>query len=167
MAQPRIVVSESRRGEAREVDPRRIWKWVAWLSALLTLVTAGDFALAWVPFRFGVPEWEFATVAQTVAGLPLATIGLGGLVLASMALGNRRMLIAAAVALLLLALIVFVALTVFLLDVPLALRASQGPASLGVQKAIAKTLFLGVAFGTAYAIGGVAALKQAKTPSRM
>ena len=39
----------------------------------------GDFVIAWIPLRLGSPEWEFGTVASTLAGLPLATMGLAGL----------------------------------------------------------------------------------------
>lgn len=160
MAQPRIVVSGSTRAEPRPVDHQRAWKFVAIFSALLAFVALADFVLAWVPLRFGVPEWEFATVAQTLAGLPLLTIGLAGLLGSAIALGRRGLVVATAVLLLVLGLTVFAALVLFLLDVPLALRASQGPSSLGVQKAIVKTLLLGVAFGSAYVVSAIAALRR-------
>ena len=133
---------------------------MAIFSALLAFVALADFVLAWVPSRFGVPEWEFATIAQTLAGLPLLTIGLAGLLGSTMALGRRRLVVATAVLLLVLGLTVFVALVLFMLDVPLALRASQGPSALGVQKAIAKTLLLGLCFGTAYIVSAISALRH-------
>lgn len=164
MAQPRIIVSESSRAEVRSADSPSAWRWFAWFSALLALVGFSDLVLAWVPLRFGVPEWEFATVAQTMAGLPLSTIGLAGLLGSAIVLRRRRLVLGMAVLLITLAAVVFGALVLFLLDVPLALRAAQGGASLGIQKAIVKTLLLGVAFGAAYAIAGIAALRASRRP---
>lgn len=163
MAQPRIVVSDTRRAEPRASDSAQAWKWLGWFSALLAFVGLSDFVLAWVPFRFGVPEWEFATVVQTFSGLPLVAVGLVGVLASGVARGARGTITVMAFVFLLLSLLLVAALGLFLLDVPLALRAAQGPALLGVQKAIVKTILLGVAFGGAFAGGGIVALRRRAT----
>lgn len=159
MAQPRVILAEQRFQESRGSDTRHAWQWIGWFSGVLAFVGLSDFGLAWVPFRFGTPEWEFATVAQTFAGLPLVTIGLAGALAASIVLDKRWLVTTLAITLLFFTLVLFAALGLFLLDVPLALRAAQGPASLGVQKAIVKTVLLGLAFGGTYLASGISALR--------
>ena len=62
--------------------------------------------------------------------------------------------------LLLLGLATSACLILFLTDVPLAIRAAQGPAALGVKKAIVKTSMLGVGFVVLYLLGGSAGLRR-------
>jgi hypothetical protein len=55
------------------------------------------------------------------------------------------------------------ALALFLLDVPVALGSVEGPARLGIIKAIAKTMLLGVAFTVAYLVAGIGAVRHSRT----
>jgi hypothetical protein len=122
----------------------------------------GDWVLAWIPMRFGSPEWEFGTVASTIAGLPLITMGFAGLLASAAARGIRWQLITVALAVLFFAMCVVFAFIIFLLDVPIAVRAVQGIARVGMFKAIAKTSMLALLFSMVYVVAGVAALRFAR-----
>ena len=153
MSERKVLVKE----EAKKRPPAPIvpdvvesWKWVGWLAGALALVGSGDFLLAWYPTAFGTPEWEFATVAQSFAGLPLVALGLFGLLGSAVAVG-RRWLVWTAVALLAVAGTgILMGLVLFLTDVPLALGASEGIARTGIKKAIFKTVLLGLVFGGSF-----------------
>src|SRR5689334_14868275 len=56
---------------------------------VLAIVGWTDWALLWVPLRFGVVEWEFGTISQSFDALPLATIGTAALVAAALNGGWR------------------------------------------------------------------------------
>jgi hypothetical protein len=135
------------------------WRWLGWFGLVIALLGLGDIALAWIPLAFGNPQWEFGTVAATFSGLPLASFGLAALQAAAFARGKRGILGASSIFLILLAVAVLAALVLFLLDVPLALRAGQGAAAIGIKKAIIKTLMLGLGFGGLYLFGGIAGLR--------
>lgn len=137
------------------------WRWVGWFSLVLALAGVGDWALAWFPLRLGNPEWEFGTVAATMAGLPLMAMGFAGLLASATARGVRWQMVTMGWLLLLFALIIVAALALFLLDVPLALRTVEGPARSGIVKAGIKTAMLGALFAGAYVTAGVTALRYA------
>jgi hypothetical protein len=140
------------------------WRWLGWFGLVIALLGLGDIALAWVPLGFGNWQWEFGTVAATVAGLPLASFGLAALQASAFARGSRRSLGATSIFLILLAVAVLAALVLFLLDVPLALRAGQGAAAIAIKKAIIKTFMLGLGFGGLYLVGGIAGLRYLRKP---
>ena len=144
-------------------SPTSAWRWLGWFALSLAIVGIADWLLAWFPLALGNPEWEFGTVVSTFSGLPLITMGFAGLVASAMARGIRWQLVAVGSLMLLWAVLVIGALVIFLLDIPVALRAVQGPARLGILKAIVKTALLGVVFTTVYVIGGIAALRRKPT----
>src|SRR5262249_5339674 len=144
-------------------DTRAAWRWVGWFGLILALAGLGDWLLAWIPLHLGVPEWEFGTIVSSVSGLPLITMGFAGLLASALARGIRWQVISIAVFSVVFGLIVLGGLVVFLLDVPLALRAVTGTAHLGIVKATLKTAFLGVLFGGAYVLAGIAALGHARS----
>lgn len=141
-------------------DPERAWVWIGRFGTLLAAVGLADFGLGWYPFAFGATEWEFGTVASTFAGLPLVTMGMAGVLGAGLARGRKVQVVMVSCILLTLAAVIGAALLMFLTDVPIALKAVNGPALLGIKKAAVKTVFFGVAFGTAYLVAGVGALRQ-------
>ena len=141
-------------------DPEAAWRAVGWFGLLLTAMGAGDILLAWYPPALGVTEWEFATIASSVAGLPLVTIGLAALLGSTLARGRRGQALAVGWILVLAAVLVIAALGLFALGIPLALRTVSPNALLGIQRAIVKTLYLGVGFGTAYLLAGVATIRR-------
>ena len=169
----KVLVDRSA-AESREKGPRALrespddgWKWIGWLGLLLTVVGLGDFVLAWYPLRFGAPEWEFGTVASTFAGLPLVTLGFAGLLGSGVARGSVWLIRVVAWSLIVFTAFILVVYLVFLLDVPIALKAVQGVAALGIKKAIAKTTMLGVFFSVGYLAAAVAALRYLKTQDKV
>ena len=136
------------------------WRWVGWFSLVLAIAGVGDWLLAWFPLRIGNPEWEFGTVAATMSGLPLMAMGFAGLLASATARGTRWQMITMGWVLLVFAVVILAALALFLLDVPLALRAVEGSAKLGIVKASIKTSVLGVLFSVAYVIAGITALRH-------
>ena len=147
-------------------DVATAWRWIGWFSLVFVLAGAADWVLAWIPLRLGNTEWEFATIVSTFSGLPLVTLGFAGLLGSAVARGVRWQLIVLGSVVLLWGLMLVGALLVFLLDVPIALRAVQGPAHLGIMKATAKTVTLGVLFSVVYLVMGVQALRRSRPTSR-
>ena len=95
MPEQKVLVREEgskKRPKVLPPDTEAAWKWVGWIGLLLMVVGLSDFLLAWYPTKFGSPEWEFATVAQTFSGLPLVSIGVAGLLGSALALGRRWLL---------------------------------------------------------------------------
>ena len=158
---PRILISEPV-SLARSGDPIRAWRWLGWFSLVLALAGLGNWLLAWFPMRFGSPDWEFGTVVSTLSGLPLVTMGFAGLLASAAARGIRWQVIAVSIVVLLFGAWVIAAFIVLLLDVPIALRAVQGVARLGIMKAIAKTSMLAVLFSTVYFVAAIGALRFAR-----
>jgi hypothetical protein len=148
-----------REGGAAVLDA---WRWIGWLGLALTVVAVGDLLLTWIPLQVGSPEWEFGTIAASFSGLPLVTIGLAALLGSALARGIRWQLTGLAVVLIALALAVVGALIVFVLVVPVALSAVEGPARTGILKAIVRTALLGLVFSMAYAGAAIGALRQAR-----
>ena len=163
-AEQRVLVRTDQEKRTRPIpaEPRVGWAWIGWFGFLLSLAGLFDFGLGWYPLRFGVPEWEFGTVVSTYSGLPLITMGFAALLGAGLARGTRWLLWVMAIGMALFTAFLLVMLLLFLTDVPLALRAVDGVALLGIKKAIAKTVVLGVLFPVAYAAGAVAAVRHVR-----
>jgi hypothetical protein len=89
------------------------------------------------------------------------TLGLAGLLASALARGNRTQIIVVALLALLLSFLTLAALLIFLLDVPVALQSVEGVARLGIRKAVAKNLSLGLLFSATFGIAGGTALKYA------
>lgn len=127
------------------------------------LAVAGffDLTLAWFPFGFGNPEWEFGTVTATLNALPLPTVGL---VLVLVSARERGQLIQSRVIGALfaaLALLIILAAVLYALDVPLALRAVQNPlAREGLVKAIIKAAGLVVVYTVVFSCIAVSAWRR-------
>lgn len=162
MGQSKILISDAG-GNARGLSPdsAQAWRWVGWFALVLTLAGLGDWILAWIPLRLGAPEWEFGTIVSSFSGLPLVTMGFAGLLGSAVARGVRWQVRLVASVLLLWALVIIAATVIFMLDVPLALGSVEGPARLGIIKAIAKTLMLAALFGTGYLVAAIGALRRA------
>lgn len=129
----------------------------------LAILGLFDISLSWFPAAFGNWQWEFGTIASTVAALPLTSIGFGCVLASALARGSRRVLRTVAIVLGLIGLAVLCTLVLFYLDVPLALRASgETPAALGVKKAIVKTSALGLGFAAVYLTGSALAWRHGR-----
>ncbi len=156
-----LVGQADNRGRTATPDVAYSWRWIGWFSLVLTIAALGDWLLAWIPLHLGSPEWEFGTVVASFSGLPLATMGFAGLLASSVARGIRWQMRAVSAAVLLWTAFILGALVLFLLDVPVALGAVEGPARLGIVKAIIKTIMLGSLFSATYIIAAVGALRRA------
>lgn len=139
---------------------------VGWIGVVLAAAALADYALALFPTSFSSMEWEFGTISQVFAGLPLLSIGLAAVWVSGAGSGRRWVLLATGVVFELAALCILVLLLLFALDIPAAVRSTEGPARLAVGKLAAKTLIMGLLFGTSYIITGVLALKQARGTPR-
>lgn len=164
MATParKILVREERSRRAAPTAPSTpvAWKVIGWFGLLLAIVGLCDVALHWYPLAFSSPEWEFGTVAMSLGALPLPTIGFAALLGSFLARGVRWGIMTMSIVLLVLGLAVLAAYALFLLDVPLALRAATSPAALTLKKAIFRTTVMGPGFGIAYVVGAVMALRH-------
>lgn len=163
MSDPKILVHPPRdtRGRAQLPDVAQAWKWVGWFGLVLAIAGIGDWVLAWYPLSFGTVEWEFGTVVSSISNLPLVSMGFAGMLGSAVARGIRWQVVLVACALLVWAVLLLGALTIFALDIPVALAAVQrGVARMGILKAIAKTLFLGTLFAVAYVVAAIGALRR-------
>ena len=144
------------------------WTWQAvaraggWIGLTLLLAALIDSGLALVPMAFGNAEWETGTISSLMAGLPLVTIGLGGMWVSAACLTRRWLLATMGFVLLGAAASVLVLLLLFTLNVPTALHATQNEAHLVIQKLVLKTLVLGLTFSIAYIVMGVLSFRQAR-----
>jgi hypothetical protein len=166
---PKVLIStaresarESARSRVLAPDVHQAWSWIGWFSLVLALAGLTDWVLAWIPFRLGSTEWEFATIVSTFAGLPLVTMGFAGLVGSAIARGIRWQLIVTGLVVVAWGIFIVGALLVFVLDVPIALKAVRGPAHLGVVKATIKTIVLGTLFSIVYFGVGIEALMRSR-----
>lgn len=160
------VVAGPAASESRSIDPapRVAWRWLGWLGLALTLAGGTDVLLGWWPPDLGVREWRFATIHQTLTGLPLVTLGLTAVLASGAALGIRKVILVVAAAMLLAGVLVLAALGAFLLDVPLALEAATGPAVVGVRRLIGKTIVLGGVLGSFLVVTGWSGLRNSSGP---
>jgi len=126
--------------------PKTAWRYVGWLGLVLAVSGGVDLALRWYPLAFKSPEWEFGTVGMTVGTLPLFAIGLVLMLVASLARASRVGVSVMSAVFGLLTVFLAGALLLFLLDVPLALRADNPAVRLEIMKTIARTLVVGAAF---------------------
>jgi magnesium-transporting ATPase (P-type) len=162
MPEPVVVGGAKDRPRERASGGDRAWIWVGWFGLVLSVVGLVDFALTWMPPQLGTPEWEFGTIAASFAGLPLVTMGFAALLGSALAREVRWQLFGMSAVLLGMSLFLIAALIVFVLVVPVALAAVEGPARIGILKAIVRTAVLGLAFLAAYAAAGVGALRRGR-----
>jgi hypothetical protein len=162
MAEPRVLLRDEGRKGAGSIAPdtRTAWKWIGWLGLVLACVGLWDFALAWYPTNWGVPEWEFATVTASYSGLPLPTMGLIALTASAIARGVRWQVVLLSIGLICFSVALLLGFVLFLTTVPVALGAVQGIPALGIKKAVAKTTMLAVAFPGSYFVAGILGLRH-------
>jgi hypothetical protein len=162
MTPPRVVIQADKKAlnPIAVTAPRTAWRLLAWMGFLLTVVGLVDVMLQWYPASFKSPEWEFGTVAGTMAALPLLTIGLMSLLAAFLARADRAGVVAMAIGFAVLFVFVLGAFLLFLSDVPLALKASSAtPMVLTIKKSIVRTIVMAIGFGTAYLVAVVVSFR--------
>lgn len=160
MTEPKVLLRERLPEERRPVlGEDSAWRWIGWFGVTMSIAGLGDLVLAWYPAAFGDPGWEFTTVTQSFAGLPLVALGMFALLASGMARGVRWLTVAVAVLMGVLGIGIVAALALFLTDVPIGLQVSTGGARTGILKATAKTVGLGVMFGFAFLWAAGSALR--------
>ena len=159
MSQPRVLIDQKSHRSTLPGAPHQGWRLVGMFSWVMVAAGLGDTVLAFIPMRFGVPEWEFGTTASVFSALPLISMGLAGLLASALATGRRAAILWISWGLILLSIAVLAMYLVFLSDAPVALAQVQGEIRLGIIKAITKTSWLGLIFGVAYLVGGIAGLR--------
>jgi len=153
MSAPHVVIQADKKAlnPISVTAPRTAWRMLGWLGLLLAVVGFIDVALQWYPASFKSPEWEFGTVAGSVATLPLLTIGLMALLASFLARGERSGVVAMAIVFAVLLVFVVGAFLLFLSDVPLALKASgPTPMAVTIKKSIIRTSVMAIGFGVGY-----------------
>jgi hypothetical protein len=158
---PRILVRKDRKAlqPIAIAAPKSAWQLFGWFGLLLAVVGSVDVALQWYPLAFNSPEWEFGTIAVSIASLPLLTIGTTVLLASFMTRAVRPGVVAMSVVFSLLTLAVAFGLVLFLTDVPLALRAAPAQAAISLKKSIVRTLVMGFSFGLAYLTAAVSSFR--------
>jgi hypothetical protein len=162
MAEPRVLLRDKRGKHSNLITPdaRAAWWWIGWLGLVLAVVGLWDFALTWYPMNWGSPEWEFGTVSASYSGLPLPTMGLMALAASAIARGVRWQVVLLSVGLIAFGVVLLLGFLLFLTTVPMALRAVEGVALLGIKKVIAKTAMLAVMFPVSYLAAGVVGIRH-------
>jgi hypothetical protein len=104
-----------------------------------TVVGLLNTALLWWPLRFGVPEYEFGSVAASLDGLPVTMMGLTLALAGSRARGKNGAALLAIVLLCVVAALVVAGGVLYWLNVPLALQQVTEPViRTGIKKSMAK-----------------------------
>jgi hypothetical protein len=160
---PHVLIQADRR--ARDPitigAPLTAWRLFGWFGLLLFVIGGSDVLLQWFPTAFKSPEWEFGTAAVTIASLPLLTIGAVVLLASFLARAKRGGVITMGGVFLLLFLAVGAVLTLFALDIPLALRAPPGGPLTTVKKAMVRTAIMGGGYEVAYLTAAILAFRYA------
>lgn len=116
------------------------------IGSAMAVVGWLDLALAWVPPRFGDPEWEFATVSRTFDGMALGALGLALLGTGVVLQRYRRLVAVASVLSGLFTVLLLGLVLLYGLSVPVALQAADGPIRPLLTVAIARTSTFAVVY---------------------
>lgn len=137
--EPAIVLNEPAGPKKRVQDFVLGWRLLMVMGWLFTVVGLLNTILLWVPLRFGSPEYEFASVAAMLDGLPLTMMGLTIALASSRALADNQGALAATILLWVVAVVVVAAGVLYWLNVPIALGAVTEPMiRLGIKKSMLK-----------------------------
>jgi len=132
------------------------------LGLTVLVVGALDVGLLFFPPQWASLDWEFGTIAGVMQGLPLATVGLGLMAAGATARAWTRTQWILSVVALLVSVLCVVLVVMFMLDVPLALRAVQPVLKPGVKKTAIKTISMGMTYFGWYALLGIWTWRRAK-----
>jgi len=135
-----MVASPRHDGGWRHSGLDDVWAALGWIGAVFLVVGGTDFALIWLPPNFGSREWQFGTVTQSFNGLPILVLGIGLLLAGATRTERRWWAYLAAIGALAMLVWVSVGFVLWGMNVSLAMASVPDQLTLGVQKAIAKTL---------------------------
>lgn len=146
MAQKQILFGAGPKEPEPVLEPGEGWNQVqlyslvGWMGWTLVLLWGTDFGLTWFPIRLGDRQWEFGTVSASFNGMPSLFVGVPMILVGAAGLKRRIWAAMVAALLLIVTVVVLYGLAIYWTSVPLALNALEGPALLGLKKAIGKTL---------------------------
>jgi hypothetical protein len=123
---------------------------LAALGCVLCAVGWFDWALVWVPLRFGNAEWEFGAISAAVDGLPLGTIGVSAVAAAAVMRGWWVPAMVIGIFAAVLVLVLLAAGVLYALDAPLAYRSIAEGARPTLLRAIARTAVSALAYVVFY-----------------
>lgn len=153
---------EARDRGAGRANPDAGWRILGFIGVILALIGLVDILLNLYPPAFDSPEWEFGTVTRMLTSLPLPTVGFAGLAAWGFARGGRKSRIAIAVASFVMLVLIAAAYLLFLLNVPLAWSATEGPQGPAIIRSIVRTTVMGFGFGVGYLVLGISLIRTLK-----
>ena len=128
------------------------WDVVAIFGAAWALLGIADITLGWYPAAFDSPEWEFATISNSLIALTIPAQGLCLFLAAMVATHRVRLARTASIVLVLLAAVALVWGFLYVTLIPMAFKATGNNVLVltGLKKSIAKSLLLVVAYPTVF-----------------
>lgn len=140
------------------------WGLLGLLGFALFIAGGSDFVLAFVPARFGNPEWEFSTITGALNVMPASLMGLV-LLLVSAAVAESAVRVRILSVMLLLWAVFLIAMAVIYgLTLPLAARGFDVPnVGVGLKRAIFRSLVQFAVYPIVMLWLGARGLKLART----
>lgn len=155
-----MLLGREREQKARDrTEPEVAWRILGSIGFVLALVGMVDVLLNLYPPAFDSPEWEFGTVTRMLTSLPLPTVGFAGLAAWGFALGGRKSRIAITAAFFAVTALIAALFVLFLLNVPLAWSATEGPQGPAIIRSIIRTSVMAIGFGTVYLVIGISLIR--------
>ncbi len=159
---PVVLGAKEERVKRWVPQPEVGWTALRLLGVMFVAAGGIDLALLWYPARFGVPEFEFATISSFVAGFPVLTMGVVALATAAIGTGSRGWLFTVGLFAILMVAILAVLAVIYATTVPLALRVADFTVRTGIKKSIVKTGVQFATYGLGYLALGWTALKATR-----
>lgn len=117
-----------------------IWRCLGIVGLVFFILGLATLGTVWFPLQLGDPEWELGTASQFLDTFPLLGLGMAFLVAHGAAAGRRWQMRAIAVFCIVVAVFMWLSLTLYATVLPMALRAAADPVALTpIKKAAAKT----------------------------
>ena len=164
MAESPVILgaSSKERLSTWSAKPEVGWKLLRILGFAFIVAGGIDLALLWYPSRWGTPEFEFATITQFVAGLPVLTMGLVALGISAAGTGRRWSMVAIAIVAILMVVTLLLFALIFATNIPLALRVSELATKTGIKKAIVRSGVQFAGYGLTYLALGWTLLRASR-----
>lgn len=155
-----VLLGAEREQRTRDrANPDAGWRILGFIGVILALIGFVDILLNLYPPAFDSPEWEFGTVTRMLTSLPLATVGFAGLAAWGFARGGRKSRVAIAVVSFVVLTMIAAAFLLFLLNVPLAWSATDGPQGPAIIRSMIRTTVMAIGFGIGYLVLGISLVR--------
>lgn len=116
------------------------WRALSWVGLCLAVVGTVDLTMGLYPFDVGVPEWEYAAIADFLNRVPLLGLGLAFALAAALRRGFRRRALGWSTALMVLGVAVLVLGLLHATNLPLVMvTQGGGMLKMPLYKAMAKS----------------------------